>query len=100
MKMKAMLEYLGYTDVRYVNKDVGWCGVGRFIYTCGVCINMDATGMSGRFCFDTEQNARLFLKDWDGKTYPEVGVDGCTAIKAKLPSDILQINDLAEDGYT
>ena len=70
----------GYSDLRVV-PGRGVCGLHRYIYTVGVCYGMDMTGMKGRFCFDTEQNARLFLKDWDGETIPEVGVDGCTALK-------------------
>ena len=80
MSLEEELAAMGYMELREVE---GWgmCGISRFIYTCGVCYGMDATGMRGRFCFDTYQNASLFLRDWDGKTLPEVGIDGCTAIK-------------------
>lgn len=70
----------GYSDLRLV-PGRGVCGILRFMYTCGVCYGMDATGREGRFCFDTMQNAQLFLHDWDGTTEPTVGLDGCTAIK-------------------
>lgn len=70
----------GYTDLTW-RKPAGVCGILRFIYTVGVCYGLDETGRRGRFCFDTMQNAQLFLKDWNGVTLPKVGEDGCTAIK-------------------
>lgn len=69
----------GYTDLREINGMT--CGVMRFIFTCGVCYGLDDTGYVGRYCFDTHQNAELFLHDWDGVTNPVVGEDGCKAIK-------------------
>lgn len=60
------------------------CGIERFIYSLGVSFGLDGHYRHGRFCFDTLQNARGFLEDWDGKTYPVVGVDGCKAIKGEL----------------
>jgi hypothetical protein len=79
-ELQDILEQNGYTDVRYVE---GWgiCGIQRMIFTVGACYGMDESGMKGRFCFDTQQNAELFLRDWDGTTLPEVGTDGCTALK-------------------
>lgn len=73
------LNALGYREVRYVNGML--CGIQRYMFTVGVCVDMDETGYAGRFCFDTWQNAYLFLEEWDGKTPPVVGLDGCTAIK-------------------
>ncbi|MGY5853599.1 MAG: hypothetical protein RTU92_08555 [Candidatus Thorarchaeota archaeon] len=68
-----------YTNLRYINGM--FCGVQRFAYTVGVCFGLDESGYKGRFCFDSEMNADYFLHDWDGKTLPVVGDDGCTAIK-------------------
>lgn len=70
----------GYRELREV-EGRGVCGLQRFLYTVGVCVGLDKTGYRGRFCFDTWSNASLFLKEWDGETMPEVGLDGCTAIK-------------------
>ncbi|MGI9251151.1 MAG: hypothetical protein ACR2PR_08135 [Pseudohongiellaceae bacterium] len=70
----------GYSNL--VEKPAGcWCGIARFIYTVGVCVGLDMSGYRRRFCFDSWQNAELFLKEWDGVTLPVVGVDGCKAIK-------------------
>lgn len=79
IKAKDLFESHGYTNIRYVG-DM-WCGVNRFMYTCGVCYGLDECGYRGRFCFDTMQNATLFLQDWNGVTLPVVGEDGCTAVK-------------------
>lgn len=78
--LKKILDENGYTDLRYVE---GWgiCGITRMIFTVGVCYGMDETGRKGRFCFGTYIDAQLFLRDWDGSTLPEVGVDGCKALK-------------------
>ena len=69
----------GYTNLREINGMS--CGVSRFLFTCGVCYGLDEVGYVGRYCFDTHQNASLFLKEWDGVTNPVIGEDGCKAIK-------------------
>jgi len=68
-----------YKNIRVIDGMI--CGTNRMMYTVGVFYNLDYCGYSGRFCFDTEQNAALFLKNWDGKTPPTIGIDGCKAIK-------------------
>jgi len=79
LKLLAELEYHGYKNIRFVNMQ--FCGIMRMVYTVGVFYGLDEYGRRGRFCFDTEQNAELFLADWDGETPPVVGVDGCKAVK-------------------
>ena len=74
------LHELGYREIREVG-ELGLCGIMRFLFTCGVCYGLDETGYAGRICFDTWQNAFMFLEEWDGVTLPKVGDDGCTAIK-------------------
>lgn len=69
----------GYSNIHEIDGMV--CATLRFIYTVGVVYGIDWTGYRGRFCFESQQCAELFLKDWDGKTLPVVGEDGCTAIK-------------------
>ena len=71
---------MGYSDIKVAGPR-GVCAVLRQLVTVGVFYGCDEYGVAGRICFDTMQNARLFLKDWDGTTEPTVGEDGCTAIK-------------------
>lgn len=75
----AALEYHGYRNIRFVNNQ--FCGIMRQIYTVGVFYGMTEGRIAGRYCFDTVLNAELFLETWDGLTPPEIGVDGCKAIK-------------------
>jgi len=77
--LEQMLTKHGYTELRDINGMT--CGLCRFIYTVGVCYGLDDTGYVGRYCFESAGYASLFLRDWDGLTTPEVGIDGCTAIK-------------------
>ena len=77
--LEQMLVDNGYQNIREIDGMV--CAAMRFIFTVGVCYGIDQTGYRGRFCFDTYQNAMLFLDEWDGRTIPVVGEDGCTAIK-------------------
>ena len=64
------------------NIDGNLCGLLSQVYTVGVFYGIDEQGNNmGRFCFDTYQNAELFLQDWDGHTLPVVGEDGCKAVK-------------------
>ncbi len=53
----------------------------RQIYTTAVFYGLDEAGSKGMIHFDTDENAALFLRDWDGETMPTVGVDGCKAVK-------------------
>lgn len=64
------------------NIDGMLCGIMGQVYTVGVFYGIDEIGNNeGRICFDTYQNAELFLQDWDGHTLPVVGEDGCKAVK-------------------
>lgn len=68
-----------YQNIRLINGMI--CGTKRMMFTVGVFYDLDDAGYHGLFCFDTEQNAKLFLQSWDGKTPPTIGEDGCKAIK-------------------
>ncbi|MFC6441025.1 hypothetical protein [Bowmanella sp. JS7-9] len=84
LRLAAYLMEQGYEDLRKVNGM--WCGTMRMLFTHGVFIDLDHTGQRGRICFVSKAFASLFLKEWDGKTLPAVGEDGCTAIKVTLPN--------------
>lgn len=70
-----------YSDVREVPTR-GICGLQRFMYTIGICVDLDYMGMKGRICYDNWTDAKAFLEEWDGIDLPTIGEDGCTAIKA------------------
>lgn len=74
----------GYTHIKYI-EGFGWCALKRFMYTVGVLHGLTVGGVTGRFCFDTMDNAKLFLDDLAANgtkaKMPIVGLDGCTAIK-------------------
>jgi hypothetical protein len=78
-ELRTQLFVNGYQNMCEIDGMV--CATMRFIYTVGVCYGIDSTGYRGRFCFESYQCAELFLKDWDGKTLPVIGEDGCKAIK-------------------
>jgi len=70
-----------YQEIRYVD-GVGFCALQRMLFTWGVMLALDEVGPAeGRYCFADYWSASLFLKEWDGKTEPVAGQDGCTANK-------------------
>ena len=56
-------------------------GIMRMMFTVGIAVGLGYYSYGGRFCFNTLQDALAFYNDWDFKTRPTVGVDGCTADK-------------------
>jgi len=78
-ELEQLLINNGYKNFREIDGMV--CATLRFIFTVGVCYGLDESGCRGRFCFENQLFAELFLKEWDGITPPVVGEDGCTAIK-------------------
>ena len=57
-------------------------GILPFMFTWGVAVNFRPNGTyDGRFCFNTLQEALAFYNEWDYKTRPTVGENGCTADK-------------------
>ena len=75
----SIFESLGYVNIRRLHNRTS--GIQRFMYTVGICHGLFASGYAGRYCFDNLMDATIFHALWDGVTPPEVGVDGCTAIK-------------------
>ncbi len=53
---------MGYTGVCRVNGQV--VGVMQFIFTFGVCVGLDATGYSHRFCYGSFPEAVQGLAQW------------------------------------
>ncbi len=56
-------------------------GIMRMMFTVGIAVGLGHGVYGGRFCFNSLQDAIAFYHDWDFKTRPTVGVDGCTADK-------------------
>lgn len=54
--------------------DRGLCGVQRFIYTCGLLVNMTfdgpTYGYSARYCYPSAKDATESLRLWDGTGDP------------------------------
>ena len=69
----------GYIDTRDIDGRI--CAIYPFLFTWGVCYDLDEEGYRGRYCFDSLCSAQGFLKNWNGVKLPEVGQEGCTAIK-------------------
>ena len=69
----------GYTNLRWIDGKL--CGILKFLYTYGVCVDIGEHSYKMRFCFETKLQAVGFLEIWDGETLPVIGRDGCTAIK-------------------
>ena len=76
--MLMILQDEGYKNICIRNNKL--CGTLQFINTAGVCIGLDEISYENKYCFDTMQNAKLFLSEWDGSYKPVIGEDGCIAI--------------------
>jgi hypothetical protein len=48
----------------------GICGLNLFLYTIGLCCNLDNTGYEGRYCFPTWHSAVAAINAWDGTGDP------------------------------
>jgi len=57
------------------------CGIEAWTFTWSVSYGFNDLYREGRFCFNSLQNAKGFYENWDGISKPEIGIDGCTAIK-------------------
>jgi len=53
---------------------LGLCAVQRFVFTCGLLVNVRISGLSydydARFCYSLSRDALRDLQDWDGKGDP------------------------------
>lgn len=68
-ELQATLEREGY---QYIceKKNVGVCGLLKFIYTTGLCIGLDEYGYHGRFCYESGRDALVDIISWDGDGAP------------------------------
>lgn len=66
--LHAILEDIGYTDMRVVSGKV--CGLYPFMFTIGVVVGLDEFGYERRYCFDNRHDALDALNAWDGVGHP------------------------------
>jgi hypothetical protein len=59
----------GYFDVVQI-PERGYCGLIFMMFTVGLAWNIDKVGYSGRYCYPNLLEARVALKEWDGKGDP------------------------------
>ena len=67
--LEEQLTREGYYNLKEI-EGKGICGIMRFMFTFGLVYNLDEFGYSGRYCYQTEEEAQIALKHWDGKGYP------------------------------
>ena len=62
-----------FLDLREI-PGCGLCGVQRFIYTCGLLVNLTFDGMTygykARYCYPSAKDAEQALLAWDGAGDP------------------------------
>ncbi len=76
------IERIWGEDASYIKEVDGiYYGVMRMMFTVGIAVGLGHGMYGGRFCFDTLQDALAFYQEWDFKTRPIVGENGCTADK-------------------
>ena len=63
------LEGQGYANLRIIDGR-GLCGLRRFMFTTGICEGLDEDGYTGRWCFETKEEAKIEFDKWDGKDNP------------------------------
>jgi hypothetical protein len=59
----------GYPFVRQL-PDGRWIGVSLFIYTVGLCVELDAFSYRYRYCYAYLKDAHAALTTWDGTGDP------------------------------
>jgi hypothetical protein len=68
MEDTELIEYLkseGYYQLREI-PGRGVCGLHRFIFTVGLMVGLDRTGYKGRYCYESNAQAKEALETWDG----------------------------------
>ncbi len=80
--VRAMEE--GYTDLVWMDDVL--CGLLPMLFTHGLFVDLDLSGYSHRFCYDTFENAREALYNW--KTGDPIG-KGFITVKG-IPFNLLR----------
>ena len=74
MNRDELIEYLdsqGYTHIKEI-PGRGLCGFRDFMFTIGVCHDLDEDGFGGRWCYPRSRmvDALIVLDIWDGEGDP------------------------------
>lgn len=67
-----LIEYLkteGYFGFKEV-PGKGLCGLSLFLFTTGLVVGLEESGYRGRYCYQTQEEAEVALKYWDGQGDP------------------------------
>jgi hypothetical protein len=69
IELNDFLKAEGYHNLTEIpNK--GLCGLMRFAFTTGLCIGLDESGYSGRYCYEYFSDAFSAIKEWNGEGDP------------------------------
>lgn len=64
-----LLAEMGYKNVR-VLPDGQVIGTMKMMFTCGLMIGMDESGVAARYCYENESDAAVAARTWDGTGDP------------------------------
>jgi hypothetical protein len=69
--LKEQLENDGFKCLKVI-EGRGICGLNIFIFTIGLCFNIDSFGWGGRYCYPhaDAMDAFMAITAWDGKEDP------------------------------
>lgn len=68
-EFKSELEAEGYSLLTEV-PGRGICGLRVFMFTCGLCYDLDEFQYKGRYCYRSTVEAAVAIKTWDGMGHP------------------------------
>lgn len=61
---------MGYAEPRWINDQLGWCGLSPMLFTVGLVVDIGPTRYSHRFCYPDYSSAAKALREWDGHADP------------------------------
>jgi len=70
-ELKNYLKKQGYYNLRQI-PGKGLCGLYEFIFTIGLCTNLDEYGYEGRYCYPKHliKDSIVAIELWNGKEDP------------------------------
>lgn len=67
---KKEAEQLGYSNVKYLGKERGWCGLWKMGFTTGLMVGIEEYFYEGRYCYKHWDDAEKALNEWSGEGDP------------------------------